>query len=61
MMGIEELGDSPDQITLLGGADRSEFEILDFQAEVDRLGPMGGSSYRASRSSRPIWPDVGVG
>ena len=41
MAGLGELGDCPDSITLLGGAARSEFGILDFQAEVDRLGPMG--------------------
>ena len=41
MRGIEELAASPDQITLLGGAVISEFEILDFQEEVGRLGRMG--------------------
>ena len=40
-VGVEELGDSPDQITLYGWTVRSEFEILDFQTEADRLFPMG--------------------
>ena len=41
MAGAEELGDCPDSITLLGGTVRSEFEILDFQPEVDRLDHTG--------------------
>ena len=53
MSGVAELDDSPRQFPLTGGPVRSEFEILVFQSEVDRLGPMGGSAYSADRSG---WP-----